>query len=417
MKVFLRISFTAVFAFVSGLAVTGQAVSTKPAYTEIFQAAWSRVNENFFDPGFVGVDWKAVGERYRKQAEGVRNDREFLALMQKMLKELPVSHLQIGMPRESGLTGIGVRTWPIGGRQIVVFVPPGSDAQAKGVRLGDELLDPAKEVGRLGGFANVRVKGCDGKVRSLEVRRESHSQPERPSIRWRTFSTTKGQRIGYLRAIRFDDDAAPLIDAAMAELKDAATLIIDVRDNTGGNMSFVRLSSYFSEGEHLVAALVSRPYLDSRGTTPTQIDVNNLPKATRTYTTEKVLSALGSNGGAVAVYSEDLGKDRYRGKVVVLINEETGSAAEGFAWHMKKRTDATLIGRKTAGALLGAEYFTLPGGWRLGVPTHSGWGPDGKPVIDQPVKPRIETKWTLTDVCSGTDPDIAKALSLAGAGT
>lgn len=412
MKSFLKMALIAALTFVTGLVANAQSVSTKPPYLEIFNAAWSKVNENFFDPGFVGVDWKAVGKRYRGEIGRVKNDLEFFELLKKMLKELPVSHLQIGMPRESGLTGIGVRTWPIDGRQVVTFVPPGSDAQRKGVRLGDKLIDPEREAGRLGSLVDLSLRGCDGKARIVQVRRESHSQPERPSIRWKTFSTAKGQRIGYLRATRFDDDVAPLVDAAMAELKNTFALIIDVRDNTGGNMSFVRLSSYFAEGEHLVAALVSRPYLDAQGRTPKQIDAANLPKASRTYTTEKVFSAMQSNGGAVAVYSEDLGKDRYRGKVAVLINEETGSAAEGFAWHMKLKTNAILIGRKTQGALLGAEYFSLPDDWRLGVPTHSGWGPDGKPVIDEPVAPHIETKWTLKDICSGTDPDMAKALSL-----
>src|SRR5690606_9933465 len=188
-----------------------------------------------------------------------------------------------------------------------------------------------------------------------------------------------------------------------------------VRDNSGGNMSFVRLSSYFAQGEHLVAALLTRHYLQSQGATPKEIDPGKLPKATKTYTDEAIFDAMSRNGGAVGISSEGMGAKRYNGRVVVMINEETTSAVEGFAWHMKLKTGATLVGRKTAGALLGAEYFTLPGGWRLGVPTHSGWGPDGKPVIDEPVLPHIETKWTVKDVCGGVDPDMAHALKLIGA--
>ncbi len=389
--------------------------SQKAEYPEVFQAIWQKVNDNFYDPQFVGVDWKDVGNRYRPQVNRVRNDAEFFELMKRMLKELPVSHLQIGMPRESGLVGVGVRTQLIDGKHVVVDVPTASDAQRRGIRVGDSILNPEDEIGKLGSNANLRLKGCDGRERNVQVRRESHSQSERPSIRWRTFSVAGGERIGYLRAVRFDDDVAPLVDAAMAELKSTSGLIIDARDNSGGNMSFVRLSSYLSSGEHLVAALLTRHYLQTQGQTPKQIDPGTLPKAVRTYTDEGVFTAMRSNNGAVAIYSEDLGKDRYRGKVVVLINEETASAAEGFAWHVKLKTDAKLIGRKTAGALLGAEYYTLPGGWRLGVPTHSGWGPDGKPVIDEPVTPHMETKLTIRDVCSGTDPDLSKALDfLAG---
>lgn len=396
----------------AGIASTVIAQSTpgKPTYVEVFTAVWQTVNEKFYDPKFTGVDWKAVGERYRPRVERIRTDAEFLELMQKMLKELPVSHLHISAPRGTGQFGTGVRTYLIDGQAVVVGVPEGSDAQAKGIRIGDIILNPGDESGPLGSVADLRLRGCDGRTRTVRVRRESHSQTERPSIRWRTFSVANGKRIGYIKAVRFDDDVAPLVDSAMAELRNTSGLIIDIRDNSGGNMSFVRLSSYFAEGEHLVAALLTRYYLETQGSTPSAIDPANLPKAKKTYTDEAVFDAMRSNAGAVGIYSEDLGENRYRGKVAVLINEETASAAEGFAWHIKLRTRSTLIGRKTAGALLGAEYFTLPGGWRLGVPTHSGWGPDGKPVIDEPVLPHIETKWSLKDICTGTDPDMAKAL-------
>lgn len=408
------VSFRLLFTVsLAGIGINAQSPST---YPEVFQAVWNTVNERFFDPGFIGVDWKAVGERYRPRVERVKTDTAFLALMQEMLRELPVSHLQFSMPRGTGQYGTGVRTYSLEGRTVVAAVPEGSDAQVKGVRVGDVILNSADEVGPIGTFADLKLRGCDGRTRTVKIRREIHSQPERPSIRWRTFSTGEGKWIGYIKTVRFGDDVAPLVDAAMAEMMNTSALIIDARDNTGGNMSFVRLSSYFSSGEHLVAALLARGYLESHGRRPEQIEPDKLPRASRTYTTEAVFKAMSSNGGAVAIFSEDMGEKRYRGKVVVLINEETASAAEGFAWHMRSRTGATLIGRKTAAALLGAEYFTLPGGWRLGVPTHSGWGPDGKPVIDQPVSPHIETRWSVKNVCGGTDPDMARALELISAG-
>ncbi len=390
----------------------GQTAADKRPYSEVFQAVWETVNERFYDPSFTGVDWKAVGERYRPLAGRAGNDAEFLASMQKMLKELPVSHLHISMPRGRGSVGTGIRTHDVEGRTVVVGVPEASDARAKGVKVGDTVLNPSEESGALGSVFDMRLRGCDGRTRTVKVRRESHGQPERPSIRWRTFSIGEGKRIGYIKAVRFDDDVAPLVDAAMAELKNTQGIIIDVRDNSGGNMSFVRLSSYFARGEHLVAALLTRHYLQTQGVIPSSIDPGKLPKASRTYSDEAVFAAMSSNGGAVGIYSEDLGTYSYKGKVAVLINEETASAAEGFAWHMKLKTDATLIKKKTAGALLGAEYFTLAGGWRLGVPTHSGWGPDGKPVIDEPVTPHVETKWTAKDVCGGADRDMAAALML-----
>jgi len=200
----------------------------------------------------------------------------------------------------------------------------------------------------------------------------------------------------------------------MADLADCKSLIIDVRDNYGGNASFIRLSSYFTGAEHLVAALIMRSYMEKLKHLPNPSDIASLSKSVGAYTDEKIFDGMRSNGGAVALYSEDLGKLRYKGKVVVLIGEETGSAAEGFAWHMKMKSRAEFIGRTTAGALLGAEYFTLAGGWRLSVPTHSAWGADGQPVIDKAISPHITTKWTVKDVCEGLDPDIEEALDFLG---
>jgi carboxyl-terminal processing protease len=387
---------------------------TKASYEEIFRVVWQTINDKFYDPDFAGVDWYAVRQRYQPLLPKVKNDRDFYDLISKMLKEIPVSHLGFGMPARQNEVGIGAQTHLIGGQRIITAIATASDAQRKGLRVGDIFLSSPQQVrGPIGTTATLRVKGCDARERTVEVRRESAWwPPERPSLRWRTIEYKPGEQIGYLRALRFDDDVAPQADIAMYDLKDTVGLIIDVRDNSGGNISYIRLSSYFNSGQHLVVALLTRRYLERFRRAPVQINPGAVPKAVGVYTTAGVLEAMKTNGGAVALYSEDLSDKVYRGRVVVLINEGTGSAAEGFAWYMKEKTKATLIGRTTAGALLGAEYFTMPGGWRLGVPTHAGWGPDGKAGIDKAVIPHITAQWTPHDICQGRDPDIAKALDV-----
>src|SRR5690606_35958856 len=174
--------------FLLPLQGSGQASQVKPTYIEIFQAVWDTVNERFYDPSFTGVDWKAVGDRYRPLAGTAKTDSEFHALMQKMLGELPVSHLHISMPAGTGTVGTGIQTHSIDGKTVVASVPEAPLAWGLGVRVGDMLSDPAEEPGTLGLLARLRLRGCDGNFRVLDVRRESHSRPERPSIRWLTFS-------------------------------------------------------------------------------------------------------------------------------------------------------------------------------------------------------------------------------------
>jgi carboxyl-terminal processing protease len=389
----------------------------KPTYTELFQAVWQTIDENFYDPSFGGVDWKAMRRKYQPEAAKVRDDNSFLALVYRMMRELRVSHLELSPPQRPR-SGLGLRTRRVEGRSIITAVAVASDAQKQGLRVGDLLLtDPERLPGPIGTPAALRVRGCDGRARSLEVRRErAWSPPERPSIRWRVIEQERGRRIGYIKAVRFDEDAPPLIDAAMEDLKGSVGLIIDVRDNNGGNVSALRLVSYFTPGPRLGVALLSRPFLERLGGAPEQIDPGRLPRVSGVYTDAGVFEALKKNGGGAAFYTEDLGERPYRGKVIILVNERTASAAEGFAWVMKTQKAGTLIGQPTAGELLGGEGFDLPGGWKLTVPSHAVWGWQGNRYVDQPTPPDVEVKWRRRDLCEGRDPDIAKALELLSGG-
>ncbi len=86
-------------------------------YPALFEKVWSTVDENFYDPAFHGVDWKAVGARYRVQLGGVHDDKAFEALASAMLKEIGTSHIYIVPPQGSSASGagIGVRFQEIGG--------------------------------------------------------------------------------------------------------------------------------------------------------------------------------------------------------------------------------------------------------------------------------------------------------------
>jgi carboxyl-terminal processing protease len=280
--------------------------------------------------------------------------------------------------------------------------------------MGDLVLTPPADViGPLGSVATIEVQGSDGARRSVQGRREDPWwPPEHPSLRWRTILRRPGECIGYPKASRFDDDTAALVDLAMADLKDTSGLIIDIRDNSGGNLSFLRLTSYLVPGQDFAFALLTRPFLDKRKSDLASLDVTKLPKVVAAYTTAQILGAMKRQGGAAAFYAEDVGDKVYRGKVVLLINQGTASAAEGFALYMKARSQATLVGATSAGAILGSERFALKGGWQLTVPTHVGLGSDGKMIKDTPTAPHVEVRWKLRDVWDGRDPDIAKALDI-----
>ncbi|HEY0023702.1 MAG TPA: S41 family peptidase [Longimicrobium sp.] len=385
-------------------------------YAELFERIWSTIDSRFYDPDFAGVDWRAAGERYRPRVAAISSDTAFHGLMTQMLRELPVSHLELTRPPLAASYGPAIGTRMVDGREVVVVASPLSDAYRRGVRVGDVLLTPLRASrGPLGDSVSLRWESCGGEQRQAAVRRERIT-PTRPAAgpTWFVVEMAPDRRIGYLRVPNFFDGTAAQADSAMAGLAGTHGLVIDVRDNPGGNTSFVRLASYFTEGSNMVAALLMRSALRRYGGAPDRIDPAALPRVRRTYTDRSVFVAMLRHRGAVAVFTEDVGARRYTAPVAVLTNEYTVSAAEGFAAYMQFRRAATLVGAPTAGRLLGGEQVPLGGGWSLFLPTHAAWGPDGRSAIDRVTVPDVAEPLTREAVCARRDPALERAFALLG---
>lgn len=384
-------------------------------YRALFDALTSAVSENFYDPGMHGADWPRLQARYKAQLADLRSDDDFLRVGAALLAELKSSHVDLFRPAgtSAGGAGIGATVVAVGNESIVTEVAPLSHARRQGVRPGDRLLPGGSALyGPIGSEASVQLEDCAGTRRTVRVRRENALPGRQASFRWSVVDGGASRRIGYLRVDSFGDDAAPLADEAMAALADTDGLILDIRDNPGGNASALRLGSYFTDGENPALILLTRQYLAKLGHLPTKADALAAPKVLRAYTTAKVFEALRGNDGGIALWTEDLGARRYRNPVVVLQGPGTGSAAEGFGWLMRLKTDAILVGRPTAGALLGAERFDLGQGWSVGIPVHGIWAPNGENYGDRAVPPHVAVKWTRADLCKGMDPDLDRALSI-----
>ncbi|HYF23987.1 MAG TPA: S41 family peptidase [Caulobacteraceae bacterium] len=390
-----------------------QAAPVEPKYERLFDAAWKAVDQTFYDPAFHGVNWKAVGARHRAKLAGVDTDAEFQALVSAMLAELKSSHLSVRPPSSSSARGVGpaVQVRDYAGRRVITEVAVASDAQRQTLRPGDVIMSGALS-GPLGSTATLEVETCSGERRTVSVRREAAFwPPARPAFSWSQIAVRPGVKIGYLRVDRFDDGAAELIDAAMADLGGTSGLIIDVRNNSGGNTSALRLGSYFGD-EAPAVVLLSRAYLNALGHPVGPADIRDAPKVSGAYTDESVFAAVTRHQGSAGFWTEDVGAKRYKAPVVVLTGEDTGSAAEGFAWYMRLNTHARLVGRPTAGALLSGETTPLGDGWSITIPVHGVWGPDGTSFNDASVPPHETVAAGREDLCQGRDADIARALDL-----
>lgn len=396
------------------LAAALLAGAAPPDYPAMIEALGKTVADNFYDPHMRGVDWARVTREHARRARAVRDDSEFRALAGEMMATLNASHTDI-----SALSANLPRSRPaiVLEGDVIVEVAELSDARAKGVRPGFRLLDEAGLAGRLGSVAEMRLSDCAGAERTIAAAREAAFwPPPEPSFRWRRIRTAPDSTLGYLRIDAFDDDGAALADQAMAALADTTGLVIDLRANQGGNASAVRLASYFTGEAGPAMILLGREYLKRLGRTPTPEDARAAPRADRIYTTAMVGEALEAHGGAVALWTEDLGDRRYDKPVAVLIGPETASAAEGFAWVMKLRTDATLVGRRSQAALLSADRLEFAPGWRVRVPTAGVWAPDGEDYGDRAIEPDVFVPVDAAALCEGRDPALERALTIVSRG-
>lgn len=411
----MRYSRIPAAVLISLLASTSFGAQTTAGYAQLYESLWSTVDEHFYDPHFKGVDWAEARERYAERAEAIENDEQFAALAGEMLAEIGSSHLHIRPPERNVRTvGIAAHITTIDGDTIVSDVAQLSDAHRRGLHPGDRLLSlPSALRGKLGSVASVKIERCDGEKRELRIRREQAGwPPEGPGFRWSQIRVRPDVSIGYLNIGRFDDGAAELADRAMAQLMESQALIIDLRNNSGGNVSSLRLASYFGNGAEPVVALFARPYLEALGRPVREADIAAAPRIDAAYTTAAVFEAMSANGGGAVFWTEENPR-KYERPVYVLVGEDTGSAAEGFAWYMRERTHAMLIGRVTAGELLSSETFEIGEGWSVVVPVHGLWGADGTDYGDRAVPPDGDVAWTRDDLCTGRDPDLETALSLA----
>ena len=404
----LLLAFTVMFG--CGGAATAAAPETD--YPALVRSLSTVVTRDFYDPHLHGVDWIAVTRTYEARAKAVRSDAEFARLAAEMTGLLKSSHVNVYAPASPApRSRPGIKTRELDGRTVISEVAPLSDAQAKGLRPGQELLDRAALPGPLGSSADVAVRTCAGESIRRDVRREAAFwPPPQPAYRWTRIRTGPGATPGYLRVDAFDDGSAELADDAMAQLADTNGLVIDLRWNDGGNASAVRLASYFVREAGRAIILLDRGWLERLGRTPTPTDALRANRVERTYTSDAVWGALKANGGAITIWTEDLGAKRYSKPVVVLIGADSASAAEGFAWVMRLRSPAVLIGEPTAGALLSADKVDLGQGWSVRIPKAGVWAPDGADYGDRAVPPHVSTPVMRSDLCSGRDAALERAI-------
>ena len=114
----------------------------------------------------------------------------------------------------------------------------------------------------------------------------------------------------------------------------------------------------------------------------------------------------------MVLVTEGLGPQPFHGRVVLLINEHTHSAAEMVGSFAKQNHLATLVGTRTAGEVLGGANFKLPAGYVLRMPVAGWYTWQGDCIEGKGVGADVTVENSAATLAAGSDHQLDKAIEL-----
>ena len=422
---------TLIIATVSSPRVAAQQQMSKQSRESaeaMLQNIAADIKKSYYDPKFHGLDWDAVVSQTKQKI--ATSDRFDMALLHiaALVDALNDSHTTLFPPRKVLNSPAFVRNWRallmltdrrhdygwrsqmIGERCFVTHVLPGSDAEKKGLHVGDELLsmngyrperasvqraDYVFNVLRPQDELKVEVIDPTGTKRQLTVAAKVQQimpmsqleQGERAIHRSEDL-----ERFSNPRLAEFGDDLAILklpdfylnFDAVQGWIDKARkhkALIIDLRDNHGGaEETLQRLLGGFFDHEVKMGDRVMR----------------NDRKPLRT----KPLRS-------------------FEGKITVLIDSNSMSAAEIFSRVVQIEKRGLVMGDRSAGSVMEARYYPYQ---LFGSSIYYGVSitqadlimADGKSLEHVGVTPDEVMIPNASDLAKGLDPVLAHAAETLG---
>lgn len=304
------------------------------------------IRDHYYDKKYHGID---LDERFKAAKEKIKKldaNWQVFRVIAQVLFEFDDSHTMFYPPNRANRVEYGFSMQMIGGTCFVTDVKKGSDAEAKGVKVGDEItgiesyvpsrsnlwvirylfyaLDPLPAI-------KVQLKDLDGKERPVEIRaafksikeREKEADEKRNKKEEAPYRCHKinGETI----TCKLDTFSVEKkhIDDMMKEISGSKKLIFDLRGNGGGLVSIE---------EYLVGHFFDR-------------DIKVATFVTRNKSSERVAKTQ---------------KEKvFKGELIVLIDSDSASASEVFARVVQLEKRGKVIGDTSAGAVMTSNFVTM----------------------------------------------------------
>jgi carboxyl-terminal processing protease len=361
---------------------------------KVFDALWEKVNTKYFDSKFSGADWAKIRGIYRPKAEKAINKTELLAVLRQMLSELNSSHLDLWQTvrknriekkistnfdpqREVLQLSYGFSLKYIEGRQVVTQIIPNLTKPNIGWSLisadGQKTFGPNVDFGET--FEGRKV---DFVFLDTENKEHNISLAAGWSVKKNIpVSKLLAGKIGYVRIEGFSRDMGKWLETELQRFASTNGVIIDLRSNRGGFVEEVkRCLSQFFVGKTGFGTFIER------------------------------------SGKIKATEIKGKQEKAYKGKLVVLVDDESFSGAEIFAQLIKETGRGKIVGTQTRGLVLNSAEFDLPGDFKVSIAIRNYLSPQGYRLETKGVRPDFEISLTIEDLLKTRDPALEKAVEV-----
>jgi C-terminal processing protease CtpA/Prc len=377
------------------------------------------IKKNYYDASYHGMDVDARFKTAEEKLKQANSLGQAFGIIAQVLLDLDDSHTFFLPPPRPGSLEYGWRMQMVGDKCFVTAIKPGSDAEKKGLKVGDEVLainkfhpsrkeywkmeyyyyalapQPAldlvvqspdgqqREVAInahvVQGKAVLNLTGTDGGTDINDYIREIEDSDRLQRHRFEEFG---GAIVWKMPGFDFDPDQ---VEAIMSgRIKGHSALILDLRGNQGGYVvTLERLAGYFFDHDLKIADLKGRKEMK--------------PMMAKTR-----------------------GKGIFDGKLVVLVDSRSASAAEIFARLVQLEKRGVVIGDRTSGAVMQARSvshemgFTTVINYGASITNADVLMSDGKSVEHVGVVPDEMMLLTGEDLATHRDPVMSRAAALLG---
>ncbi len=370
------------------------------------------IKKNYYDPTLHGMDLDEREKAAEQKIDEATSLEAAFGVIAWTVDGLGDSHTRFIPPMRPFRTDVGWKATVVGERCFITAVRPGSDAEAQGLKPGDELL----------GYDGFRV--TRGSLQKLNYTfnvlsiRAAHdlivaspgAQPRKMTVKvayvkMPAMYSSWNDWVELLRKDELDEQAnrpawveTPdvftfhfssffLSDSEIDDIFKKAdkhkAMVIDLRDNGGGSEDVMT---------RMLGHLFDHP-----------VKVGD--SITRKGKEELVAKPTGH---------------RFAGTLVVLVNSNSASAAEIFARVVQLEKRGIVIGDRSSGRVMESRYYEREEGlktaamYAVQVTGGNLIMSDGKSLENNPVIPDQVLIPEATDIAAGRDPVLARALEIAG---